>query len=127
MWWSWRVSRPLFCMLNFRKREIEGRALIEGAFAAPDVIGNPLVIDLFERLLGPDLVCSYFASDTPMPGSEYQPVHRDGKELFPGVPVTVVPGVTSAPAPTSEPLPTTTPSSRIEPIPIKQKSSTVHA
>ncbi len=64
---------------------------IEGVFAAPDVIGNSLVIDLFERLLGPDLVCSYFASDTPMPGSEYQPVHRDGKELFPGVPVTVPP------------------------------------
>jgi ectoine hydroxylase-related dioxygenase (phytanoyl-CoA dioxygenase family) len=64
---------------------------IEGTFAAPDVIGNPMVIDLFERLLGPDLVCSYFASDTPMPGSEYQPVHRDGKDLFPGVPVTVPP------------------------------------
>jgi ectoine hydroxylase-related dioxygenase (phytanoyl-CoA dioxygenase family) len=64
---------------------------IEGLFAEPDLIGNPMVIDLLERLLGPDLVCNYFASDTPMPGSEYQPVHRDGKELFPGVPVTVPP------------------------------------
>ena len=64
---------------------------IEGTFADPDLIGNPLVIDLIEQLLGPDLVCSYFASDTPMPGSEYQPVHRDGKDLFPGVPVTVPP------------------------------------
>jgi ectoine hydroxylase-related dioxygenase (phytanoyl-CoA dioxygenase family) len=64
---------------------------IEGVFAEPDLIGNPMVIALLERLLGPDLVCSYFASDTPMPGSEYQPVHRDGKELFPGVPVTVPP------------------------------------
>ena len=64
---------------------------IEGTFADPDLIGNPMVIDLLERLLGPDLVCSYFASDTPMPGSEYQPVHRDGKDLFPGVPVTVPP------------------------------------
>ena len=64
---------------------------IEGTFADPDLIGNPMVADLLERLLGPDLVCSYFASDTPMPGSEYQPVHRDGKELFPGVPVTVPP------------------------------------
>jgi len=60
-------------------------------FADPVVIGNALVIDLLEHLLGPDLVCSYFASDTPMPGSEYQPVHRDGKELFPGVPVTMPP------------------------------------
>ena len=64
---------------------------IEGVFAKADLIGNPMVIDLLERLLGPDLVCSYFASDTPMPGSEYQPIHRDGKELFPGVPVTVPP------------------------------------
>jgi ectoine hydroxylase-related dioxygenase (phytanoyl-CoA dioxygenase family) len=64
---------------------------IEGVFAEPDLIGNPMVIGLLERLLGPDLVCSYFASDTPMPGSEYQPVHRDGKELFPGVPVTMPP------------------------------------
>src|SRR5579859_5614699 len=64
---------------------------IEGVFADPDLIGNPLVVDLIERLLGPELACSYFASDTPMPGSEYQPVHRDGKDLFPGVPVTVPP------------------------------------
>jgi ectoine hydroxylase-related dioxygenase (phytanoyl-CoA dioxygenase family) len=64
---------------------------IEGTFADPDVIGNPMVLSLLEKLLGPDLICSYFASDTPMPGSEYQPVHRDGKELFPGVPVTVPP------------------------------------
>jgi ectoine hydroxylase-related dioxygenase (phytanoyl-CoA dioxygenase family) len=64
---------------------------IEGPFADPGLVGNPMVIDLLERLLGPDLVCSYFASDTPMPGSEYQPVHRDGKDLFPGVPVTVPP------------------------------------
>jgi ectoine hydroxylase-related dioxygenase (phytanoyl-CoA dioxygenase family) len=64
---------------------------IEGTFADPDLVGNPMVVDLLGRLLGPDLVCSYFASDTPMPGSEYQPVHRDGKDLFPGVPVTVPP------------------------------------
>ena len=64
---------------------------IEGEFADPALISNAMVIDLIERLLGPELVCSYFASDTPLPGSEYQPVHRDGKDLFPGVPVTVPP------------------------------------
>jgi ectoine hydroxylase-related dioxygenase (phytanoyl-CoA dioxygenase family) len=64
---------------------------LEGEFADPDLIGNAMVIDLIEQLLGPELVCSYFASDTPLPGSEYQPVHRDGKDLFPGVPVTVPP------------------------------------
>jgi ectoine hydroxylase-related dioxygenase (phytanoyl-CoA dioxygenase family) len=64
---------------------------IEDSFADPEVVGNPLVLAIIEDLLGPDIVCSYFSSDTPMPGSEYQPVHRDGKELFPGVPVTVPP------------------------------------
>lgn len=64
---------------------------IEDEFADPVIIGNAMVTDLIERLLGPELVCSYYASDTPLPGSEYQPVHRDGKDLFPGVPVTVPP------------------------------------
>lgn len=62
---------------------------IDGDFADPEVIGNPLVMDLIGSLLGPDIVCTYFASDTPLPGSEYQPIHRDGNDLFPGVPVTL--------------------------------------
>ena len=64
---------------------------IDGAFADPDIIGNPMVLQVIRELLGEDVVCSYFSSDTPMPGSEYQPIHRDGKELFPGVPVTMPP------------------------------------
>jgi hypothetical protein len=64
---------------------------VEGPFADPDIIGNPLVIALLKDILGENIVCSYFASDTPMPGSEYQPVHRDGQDLFPGVPVTLPP------------------------------------
>jgi ectoine hydroxylase-related dioxygenase (phytanoyl-CoA dioxygenase family) len=62
---------------------------IEGVFADPEIIGNPLVIDVIGQLLGPDIVCTYFSSDTPMPGSEYQPVHRDGNDLFPGLPMTL--------------------------------------
>jgi ectoine hydroxylase-related dioxygenase (phytanoyl-CoA dioxygenase family) len=64
---------------------------IEGLFADPEIVGNPLVLSILDQLLGADIVCTYFSSDTPMPGSEYQPVHRDGKDLFPGVPVTVPP------------------------------------
>jgi ectoine hydroxylase-related dioxygenase (phytanoyl-CoA dioxygenase family) len=64
---------------------------VEGPFAEPDIIANPLVIGLLKDILGENIVCSYFASDTPMPGSEYQPVHRDGQDLFPGVPVTLPP------------------------------------
>jgi len=64
---------------------------VEGPFADPDIIANRLIIGLLKGILGEEIVCSYFASDTPMPGSEYQPVHRDGRDLFPGVPVTVPP------------------------------------
>src|SRR4030095_8714346 len=30
-----------------------------------------------------DCVCHYFASDTPLPGSDYQAVHADIHQLFP--------------------------------------------
>jgi hypothetical protein len=62
---------------------------IEEPFSDPDVMGNPLALDLIADLLDGDITCSYFSSDTPMPGSDYQPAHRDGKYLFPGLPVTI--------------------------------------
>ena len=64
---------------------------IEEPFSDPDVLGNPLAIDLLADLLDGDITCSYFASDTPLPGSDYQPAHRDGKALFPGSAFTVPP------------------------------------
>lgn len=64
---------------------------IEPPFSDPEVLGNPLALDILADILDGDIVCSYFASDTPLPGSEYQPVHRDGKYLFPGLAVTLPP------------------------------------
>ena len=64
---------------------------IEGAFADPLVLANPLALEVITALLGDDITCSYYSSDTAMPGSEYQPAHRDGNELFPGLPVTLPP------------------------------------
>ena len=64
---------------------------IEKPFSDPEIIANPMVLQVIRAVLGDDVVCSYFASDTPMPGSEYQPIHRDGKDLFPGLPVTTPP------------------------------------
>lgn len=52
-------------------------------FADPVVYENPRVFALLERLLGDDFICTYFASDTPLPGSEHQPVHADTRLLFP--------------------------------------------
>ncbi len=55
-------------------------------FNAPEVVTSPFALPVIKALLGDDCVCQYFASDTPMPGSEYQAVHSDIHRLFPGMP-----------------------------------------
>jgi ectoine hydroxylase-related dioxygenase (phytanoyl-CoA dioxygenase family) len=52
-------------------------------FADPRVYDNPIVMEVVEKVLGPNAACVYFASDTPLPGSEYQRVHSDTQLLFP--------------------------------------------
>jgi Phytanoyl-CoA dioxygenase (PhyH) len=55
----------------------------EPPFADPLVYEHPAVMRILERLMGPDLICTYLASDTPLPGSDYQQVHSDTRLLFP--------------------------------------------
>jgi ectoine hydroxylase-related dioxygenase (phytanoyl-CoA dioxygenase family) len=63
----------------------------EPPFADPILYENPTVLAILENLFGQDMICTYFASDTPFPGSEYQKVHLDTRLPFPeatyGVPV----------------------------------------
>ena len=47
------------------------------------VIANPFVLPIVEALVGKDCICHYMASDTPLPGSDYQAVHPDIFPLFP--------------------------------------------
>ena len=58
-------------------------------FADPAVIENPLAISVLDGLLGKDYICHYFASDTPLPGSDYQRVHSDIPLLFPEMPLSL--------------------------------------
>ncbi len=44
---------------------------------------DPTVLGIVESVLGPDFECTYYGSDTPFPGSDFQPVHQDGGPLFP--------------------------------------------
>lgn len=55
----------------------------EPPFADPLVYDNDTVLEVVQRVLGPDPICTYFASDTPLPGSEHQRVHSDTRLLFP--------------------------------------------
>ena len=48
---------------------------------------NPLILSIVDALLGADPVCHYFASDTALPGSEYQEIHSDICLLFPETPL----------------------------------------
>ncbi len=55
----------------------------EPPFADPVFYENPRVMPILERVMGQDLIMTYLASDTPMPGSDYQRVHADTRLLFP--------------------------------------------
>lgn len=64
---------------------------LEGPFLDPELVANPLVMDLARSLLDGDVTCCYYGADTALPGSKYQPAHSDEPPLFPGLPVTLPP------------------------------------
>ena len=47
---------------------------------------HPDVLAITENLFGPDQILTYFASDTPFPGSDYQKMHIDCRLPFPEAP-----------------------------------------
>lgn len=55
----------------------------ETPFADPQFYENEDVLALAEAVMGLDLALVYLASDTPLPGSDYQRVHSDTRLLFP--------------------------------------------
>jgi ectoine hydroxylase-related dioxygenase (phytanoyl-CoA dioxygenase family) len=60
-------------------------------FIDEDIVANPLVLSVLSELLDGDMVCTYYASDTALPGSEYQTVHPDVGPLFPGLAIALPP------------------------------------
>lgn len=52
-------------------------------FNDASIITNAFGLPIIDALLGSDCVCHYFASDTPLPGSDHQRVHADIHLLFP--------------------------------------------
>ena len=52
-------------------------------FMDPFVIAHPLALTILDAVLGSNCHCHYFASDTALPGSDYQEVHSDIALLFP--------------------------------------------
>jgi hypothetical protein len=63
----------------------------EPPFSDPRLYAHPAVMNIVERVLGQNLLWSYLASDTPLPGSDYQQVHSDTQLLFPESPLSLPP------------------------------------
>lgn len=55
----------------------------EPPFADPLLYENELALAVIEAAMEPDPTLRYFASDTTLPGSDYQKVHSDTRFLFP--------------------------------------------
>lgn len=55
----------------------------EPPFADPRLYAHPTALAVVENLFAQDYICTYFASDTPFPGSDYQKVHLDCRLPFP--------------------------------------------
>jgi hypothetical protein len=88
---------PLFDEYISRKGYNTGtnRAQMHLPFKEPfnheQIIANPIAMSVIDKILGEDNKCVYFASDTPMPGSDYQNVHCDNMPLFPDLSVALPP------------------------------------
>jgi len=51
-------------------------------FSDPNVVANPIAVQVMAAVLGDDLRCSFYHSNTAYPGSNYQRIHRDTGPLF---------------------------------------------
>jgi hypothetical protein len=54
-----------------------------GVFADPAVFADPDIVAIVNLVVGPKPVMCQLAADTPLRGSDYQPLHRDADWLFP--------------------------------------------
>jgi len=63
----------------------------EPPFNDERLIASPFVLPIVDALIGADCICHYLASDTPLPGSDYQEVHPDIFPLFPEWPAAMPP------------------------------------
>jgi ectoine hydroxylase-related dioxygenase (phytanoyl-CoA dioxygenase family) len=60
-------------------------------FADHRIVANSIVHQVLHAVMGNNLRCHYFASNTCLPGSEYQAVHSDIYPLFPDAGATIPP------------------------------------
>ena len=77
--------------LQYRHNRAQMHLPFQAPFNDPSIIEHPIAMAVIDGLLGEYNKISYFASDTPMPGSDYQAVHCDINPLFPDMSVALPP------------------------------------
>ena len=55
---------------------------VAGAFAAPDIFANPIVLSIVDKLLGGDFILGSYVAVTSMAGAKAQRLHTDQQGLF---------------------------------------------
>jgi len=55
---------------------------VAGAFAAPDIFANPVVLSIVDQLLGGDFILGSYVAVTSMAGAKAQRLHTDQQGLF---------------------------------------------
>ena len=55
---------------------------VAGAFSAPDIFANPVVLSIVDQLLGGDFILGSYVAVTSMAGAKAQRLHTDQQGLF---------------------------------------------
>ena len=67
---------------TFGKNHVGFHPPLVAPLADSRIVAHPIAVQLMRELLGPDLQCGFYNTNTAMPGSGIQPVHRDTTPLF---------------------------------------------
>ncbi len=60
-------------------------------FSDPDFAMHPVALAIMRAIMGAEVVCGLFTSDTPLPGAPEQQVHRDIDQLYKSIPLVLPP------------------------------------
>ena len=68
--------------VNFVSGHLQQDAPPFAPYIFPELVANPLVVQVTQSILGLGVKNTYFSGNTNLPGSGIQPVHTDGQQLW---------------------------------------------
>jgi len=76
---------------DFRKRRVRMDTPFRAPYTDSQLVANPFVMPIIEKILGDDCRVFYYSADAPLSGSEYQNVHADYLPFYPDSDVVLPP------------------------------------